>query len=389
MADKRTRTKLLVVVGVILAVGLWFRLGGLFTDFWLDEIWGLKIASKINSPIEIFTAIHFDTNHWLYTFLLWASGDQPMWLIYRLPSFLAGVLTVLLLPLVSLAKSPLTRFLTLLLASFSFPLIFYSSEARGYALLLLFSVVAFYLLGKFLSRSDKYLIPLFWLSCTLGFLSHLTYVFVWIALFAWSAFSLWRKSGWQKASLGLIQLYAVPGILFIALYLVDIRKIEHGGGDVSGLFTVLGQLAGWLTGLPAGKWFGLVGIILCCVIGGTEIIRLKREQSDLWVFFLVLFLAAFGIPIVTGIRTKFEYWVARHFIVCVPFFVLLLANLLGRCLGKDHQPGLISRREGWDRVVSDLGQTNGLGYPVASGFTGRPAPGYLSSRQYRPHPKFP
>src|SRR5258705_241700 len=109
----------------------------------------------------------------------------------------------------------------IILFSFSFCLIFSSSEARGYALLILFSLLAFHFLGRFLASRRKHLVPLFWLSCILGFLSHLTYVFVWVALFAWSVLSLSKKDSVPTTAAGLLQLHAVPGLLFLALYFVD------------------------------------------------------------------------------------------------------------------------------------------------------------------------
>ena len=54
------------------------RVPGLFTDFWLDEIRALRIVEKISSPLDIFTRVHFDTNHWLYSLFMAALGtDLP------------------------------------------------------------------------------------------------------------------------------------------------------------------------------------------------------------------------------------------------------------------------------------------------------------------------
>src|SRR5258706_3825867 len=96
--EKPRRGLILVAIATMIAAGIAFRLWGLFTDFWLDEIWALRLAQNLKSPVGIFTSIHFDTNHWLYTFLMWLCGDQPAWMIYRIPSFAAGIFTLLLAP---------------------------------------------------------------------------------------------------------------------------------------------------------------------------------------------------------------------------------------------------------------------------------------------------
>ena len=81
-------------------LGLALRIPGLFTDVWLDELWSLANADAVHSPLEVFTSIHSDNNHYLYTLYLLAIGDNlgpgpAAWAVYRIPSLLAGVGSVL------------------------------------------------------------------------------------------------------------------------------------------------------------------------------------------------------------------------------------------------------------------------------------------------------
>jgi hypothetical protein len=43
---------------------------------WLDEPWSLANADAVRSPLEVFTSVHSDNNHYLYTLYLLAIGDN-------------------------------------------------------------------------------------------------------------------------------------------------------------------------------------------------------------------------------------------------------------------------------------------------------------------------
>ena len=45
----------------ILAAAILLRIPGLFTDFWLDEIWALRTMENVHAVSAIFTGIHRDT----------------------------------------------------------------------------------------------------------------------------------------------------------------------------------------------------------------------------------------------------------------------------------------------------------------------------------------
>ncbi|HEC15996.1 MAG TPA: hypothetical protein ENI99_05405 [Sedimenticola sp.] len=56
-----------ITIALILIAAIAIRIPGLFTDLWIDEIWALELLKPVKTFSEIFTAIHFDTNHWLYS----------------------------------------------------------------------------------------------------------------------------------------------------------------------------------------------------------------------------------------------------------------------------------------------------------------------------------
>ena len=82
-----TRDGSVVLAGAgIVLFGALVRVPGLFTDFWLDEIWSYSHVQKLSSAVEVFTAIHHDSNHWLNSLVIYGLGaGKPFW-FYRLVS---------------------------------------------------------------------------------------------------------------------------------------------------------------------------------------------------------------------------------------------------------------------------------------------------------------
>jgi len=298
------------------------RIGGVCTEFWLDEVWALDIVSRISSPLDVFTRVHFDTNHWLYSLWLYAVAPRDGFVLYRLPALVAGLAA---LPLgIAIARrdgDERAAGFALALLGGSFLLIEYSSEARGYALAVAFA------LGAFLAelRMRESLTPSGLLAlnagCVLGLLSHLTFLFPWAGLLAWSAARLDPRRTFAC--------HALPLAVFAALYWLDIRHIQHGAGPEAGLWTVLGQLAALVLGFSQGALFGAIAAAVCTAVAAAGIFTLRADGSRIWVFFAVTLFAAPAV--VVAVRAPdFPYWTERHFLVCVPFLLLLAASLLAR-----------------------------------------------------------
>src|SRR5436309_2671576 len=82
-----------LTVLVLLAAAV--RVAAAGDDFWLDEIWSLRLAQGMRSPLDVFLTLRLDNNHHLNTLFLYLLGDQNDWRVYRLASLAAGVGTVL------------------------------------------------------------------------------------------------------------------------------------------------------------------------------------------------------------------------------------------------------------------------------------------------------
>src|SRR5205085_1954017 len=113
---------------------------------------------------------------------------------YRIPAFVSGIGAIVA------AAHTMARFgraesmMAALLVAISFPFVFYSSEARGYAMASFLAIVAFDALLADLDRPRLWTAALFSAACVLGFLAHLTFVHFYLAAMFWSVFRIRRTT---------------------------------------------------------------------------------------------------------------------------------------------------------------------------------------------------
>ena len=122
---------LYLVIFLISATGGGLRLALIFNDFWLDEIWSLKFAEGLHSPMDAFTQIHHDNNHWLNTLFMYLLGDQTEWFLYRLLALFLGIASIGLAGLIASRRGRLESLVAVILFTFSYLQTLYSTEARG------------------------------------------------------------------------------------------------------------------------------------------------------------------------------------------------------------------------------------------------------------------
>src|SRR5882672_9601571 len=83
-----------IAIGVAaLVAGAALRALAIGQDLWLDEIWSLQVAATLGSSLDAFR-LSFDNNHILITLLMYALGGSWGAIVYRLPSLLAGLLSI-------------------------------------------------------------------------------------------------------------------------------------------------------------------------------------------------------------------------------------------------------------------------------------------------------
>src|SRR5690349_5873833 len=149
-----TRRNWLIILTVVIASTALLRAAGVFDDFWMDEIWSYDLARTVQRPSDVLLEPRFqiDNNHPLNTLLIWAMGEQRHWWIYRVPSLLAGLGAVVVATMIAARRGRAAAILAAVLVGCSYPLVFFSSEARGYAVVVLFALMAVDAAERYLAR---------------------------------------------------------------------------------------------------------------------------------------------------------------------------------------------------------------------------------------------
>ncbi len=324
----RARWAVCLALAAIALGGAIVRVCAARGDLWLDEIWSLLLARSISSPLEILTAIHHDNNQYLNTLCLYLFQSQENWFVYRVPAICSGIATMIVIWMIGRRRNTLEAMTAMMLSAFSYLLVHYSSEARGYSFVLLFSLLTFCAANDFLRTGSRWAAVGFCLSCIAGFLSGLTFLYTYLATVPWFAahFEMQRRA-WKAALRAAALCHAVPVMFFALLYFVDIRRQEAGGGDSSVWSEVYLRAMALSLGVKGPPWFtGLAGLAaISIVVVGTII--LWRDEPGQCVFFLSVILV---VPTLLQLFVGFEFVYERHFLVCAAFLVLLLSRLLAR-----------------------------------------------------------
>jgi hypothetical protein len=317
-------------VGLITLIGAALRAPGMFTEFWLDEIWSWILAwEQARSAPDILLRVYSDNNHWLNTLFIRAMGREPWW-GYRILSFACGVLLVPVVALIGKLYGGGVGVVASAMAAVCYLLVHYSSEARGYAPATFFALVCFYLMQLPLrgGRRRWWYPVLFGIAAALGFLSHLTFLYVYVALVVWwFAARAHRPLRWRAMARELVAWQIFPTSFLLSLYLVNVRHIGQIGVGQERPFTEgLKELAMWVLGAPRTPNFafgvGAVGACLFC----WGIIALCRRGARDWVFYCA---AVVLLPAAALLFRPPEVFYPRYVEVSVPFLLLVLA--LGLC----------------------------------------------------------
>ncbi len=327
-ARKRFLTPFSVAAVLLVVLAALLRLAASRGDFWLDEIWSWTFARQASSALDIFTSFAHDNNHILNTLFLYFLGDQFNWVVYRIPSVLAGVATVVVAALIGRRSSRLAALTAMLLTSCSFLLVLYGSEARGYAFVVFFALLSLYTLERYVAQPGWTLAVLFWVATALGLLSHLTYLHCYVGLFAWSVYRLASPGrGWRCLLADLGRCHAVPLVALAVFYLGYVRRMELGGGPPYSVANVLcGTLSLAVGGPESGRAAWAIALVASLAISGS-LLALWSGPRDRWV--------PWGVAIVLSPALVLLFYrpvglFPRYFLVPVAFFLVLASQGLAR-----------------------------------------------------------
>ena len=319
----------LLLAILVLAVAATLRIAASLGDLWLDEIWTLSIVAQLSSAVEILTRLRDENNHILNTWFVYLLGPEQDWLLYRLPSVLAGLGTVWCAGSIGRRRSDGEGLLAMILTAGSYLLVHYSSEARGYSLVLFFAVLSFDLFERGSLRPSWKFDLLFAVAVIAGFLSQAMFVYYYAAVGGWSLWHLLRPVGSRPQARSaelrrLIRCHALPILFGGAYYLLFLRHLVNAGGPVYRLEDVVVETLSLTLGGPPAGAFSVAIAIGAVAVFCTGLILLRRQGDDRWLFYLGVIVA--GPALLMLITRRNEVYV-RYFLLAVVFFLLLASQV--------------------------------------------------------------
>jgi 4-amino-4-deoxy-L-arabinose transferase-like glycosyltransferase len=311
------------IIAGLLCLAAAFRIPAVFTDFWLDEIFTYeRIVRPAASVLDLVAApaARHDNNHHLNSLFLYLLGEQRHWAIYRLPALAAGLLTVILASRTRKTGDRLQGTLSGILVACSFMMIVYSTEARGYAFVLLFALLAFLALDQFLDTGRRAAAVLFWTWVTFGLVSHASIAHFYIGALLWSGYRL------RGRFRDMVWLHGGPAVVAIVWQLIVLRGAIVGGGDAWTWRRIADESLAWTIGYP-------VATIPAAVAVAAVVLIVIWDARDRWqlggddgLFFVGVIL---GPPVLIAALSP-PFLFPRYFLVSLFFFLLVLGRALSR-----------------------------------------------------------
>jgi hypothetical protein len=295
---------------------------------WLDEIWSLQLARDLSSPLAVL-GVRQDNNHPLNTLLLRALLDErgpADFLVFRLPALLAGIATVWISGLLARQRGGREALVTMGLVACSSLMVHYSSEARGYALAMLFASTAVLAAGQ--PARNGWACLAFNASVVLGMLSHFSFIHAYGAVLCWW---LWQKrsAARRETLLELLRWHALPILCVVVLYWVYARALPVAGGPEPHWGRLLARTGALTVGLPGSGVWRWIGGSLAMGLAVLGIGRLARRGDDRWVLYAA---GIFAVPL--GILAIHQpgFVAPRYFLMSVLLLLWLLAAQAGELL---------------------------------------------------------
>lgn len=316
-----------VMACLALVAGIALVILAAYGDLWLDKIWSIEFAEQASSLLDVFSMKH-DNNHVLNTAYLYLFGSPSYFYSYRLLSVISGITFLLIVYRLYKIQKTVGTLLTLLIAVASYPLVLYFSEARGYGPAMLLALLSLLQFQRCRSQYTPVNLILFWSLTILGMLAQFTFVTFLIAL---GCSSLIYELSSRPIVPGRLKrialLFLPPAITLSVLYVFFINSMTIGGGDRFSYGNIIGHACTVLLGLPDGAGWSCAAILLFLIIVCAGTILLYRDNDHLWAFYPAVLLFA---PAMMLIISRPEVLYFRYFVICFPFFYMLLGAILGK-----------------------------------------------------------
>jgi hypothetical protein len=312
------------------------RLPGLWTELSMDEIWSLQNVSAASAWWDLFLRFKIDNNHHLTSLYMYALGSASP-TAYRLLALMSGIATVPLAWRIGARESRMCALTTTLLFGASAVLVFYASEARGYATVVCLTLAAWYALQRYAETPSARWAIIFAVSSVLGVLAHQTFVMFYVGAFVWCDAHLQRTRRLREATRLTRRVFAMPTVLIALFAVVALRGQEIGGGPPFQVITVIAQTLSSVSGGPQdglGLWLvaGVVGSVC-----GIAVWSAYRAGDDRWILFVTAGVVA---PLLIVFARQPTTLAPRYFLVPVAVLLLSVSSWLARLITS----GTIQRR---------------------------------------------
>lgn len=330
---------------VVVALGFALRWFAAADPMWLDEIWSLGTALSLDAWHKPFWTGFIDNSHPMNTVWLYLMGDGRSPYVYR---FLAIVLSTISIAAAGWAMTrgrgrnaasamPVRVLSAMALMAVMYPFVHYGSEARGYAGMMLFALLAFAAAEDSVNGAANARWR-FALWGTLGLASHAGSVPVMAFLALGHALTVWHEERCFKTALdATVRLCAPYGVVlsaFIANMLYDATArhspLVFGGASdtcdgracfVDSLAQIVRFSTGGFDAGPNGLYAALVGVITVSWVGW-----LAARGHRRWIFYAAVLLVQSLTYIAVSMPTM-PY--GRYLLGMAVFWPLLAADVLG------------------------------------------------------------
>lgn len=311
----------------VVALGVVLRIPGMLGELWLDELLSWQRVHTLHSWWAVLTTLHTDNNHPLVS--LWMYWCEPMARasVVRLPAFVCGCAAIGAAAAVNRSRGPEASFAAASLFAVSYPLVYYSSEARGYAPAVFFVLVAWWALERYLDEQRLRLAAMFWGASILGFLSHPTFIEFLIGAAFWFDVRAQRTLGSVRtATRATVLAFAPPFAAMVVLYALGVRVTTIAGGPAaSSLDTLVRALSAFAGGPLGGSWAFPVAAVAAVVVL-TGVWSAWSLGDDRW----VLYTATPFVALLLAVGTTHPPLYVRYLIVPGTVLMMAVADRLGR-----------------------------------------------------------
>jgi hypothetical protein len=318
---------------LMIAIGAGLRLAGTRGDLWLDEIWTLALIEPISWVGEIFWGINNDNNHFLNSIYLYAVGADAPVIVQRGLSVVLGTAAIAAAGLVAIRSSRAAALIAMALFAISYPMVHFGSEARGYAGLVLFALLALVCLLHELDRPQPANRFFLGAAIGLGLLAHLTMAATAVVLALWTFWLAWRRTGSLRAAEVETRTIFRPALVWaLAIGAVMVFGMLRHGFTVGGVdpFEPARFVAGYgglirlLLGLPeqVPDWACLAGAALAVI--AAAIVRRHDRMTSLYVGSVILLPAAMFVAHLPNLQFP------RYYLFAGAMLLIFLAEWLAR-----------------------------------------------------------